>query len=110
MDLSIKDAERKKHSALLIGGTKNAYPSSTDTIPPARKFSSFLQIKKKKKKKKKKKDYKHSYQTNSKILWRSTRKRSSAPLKFKMFLLFSNFNQTDFFCHQGEADMRRLIG
>ena len=54
MDLSIKDAERKKHSALLIGGTKNAYPSSTDTIPPARKFSSFLQNKKKKKKKKKK--------------------------------------------------------
>ena len=53
MDLSIKDAERKKHSALLIGGTKNAYPSSTDTIPPARKFSSFLQIQKKKKKKKK---------------------------------------------------------
>ena len=104
MDLSIKDAERKKHSALLIGGTKNAYPSSTDTIPPARKFS-FLPIQKKKKK-----DYKHSYQTNSKILWRSTRKRSSAPLKFKMFLLFSNFNQTDFFCHQGEADMRRLIG
>ena len=105
MDLSIKDAERKKHSALLIGGTKNAYPSSPDTIPPARKFSSFLPIQKKKKK-----DYKHSYQTNSKILWRSTRKRSSAPLKFKMFLLFSNFNQTDFFCHQGEADMRRLIG
>ena len=55
MDLSIKDAERKKHSALLIGGTKNAYPSSTDTIPPARKFSSFFPIKKKKKKKKKKK-------------------------------------------------------
>ena len=55
MDLSIKDAERKKHSALLIGGTKNAYPSSTDTIPPARKFSSFLPIQKKKKKKKKKK-------------------------------------------------------
>ena len=54
MDLSIKDAERKKHSALLIGGTKNAYPSSTDTIPPARKFSSFLPIQKKKKKKKKK--------------------------------------------------------
>ena len=54
MDLSIKDAERKKHSALLIGGTKNAYPSSTDTIPPARKFSIFLPIKKKKKKKKKK--------------------------------------------------------
>ena len=53
MDLSIKDAERKKHSALLIGGTKNAYPSSTDTIPPARKFSSFLPIQKKKKKKKK---------------------------------------------------------
>ena len=105
MDLSIKDAERKKHSALLIGGTKNAYPSSTDTIPPARKFSSFLPIQKKKKK-----EYKHSYHTNSKILWRSTRKRSSAPLKFKMFLLFSNFNQTDFFCHQGEADMRRLIG
>ena len=105
MDLSIKDAERRKHSALLIGGTKNAYPSSTDTIPPARKFSSFLPIQKKKKK-----HYKHSYQTNSKILWRSTRKRSSAPLKFKMFLLFSNFNQTDFFCHQGEADMRRLIG
>lgn len=105
MDLSIKDAERKKHSALLIGGTKNAYPSSPDTIPPARKFSSFLPIQKKKKK-----DYKHSYQTNSKILWRSTRKRSSAPLKFKMFLLFSNFNQTDFFCHQGEADTRRLIG
>ena len=52
MDLSIKDAERKKHSALLIGGTKNAYPSSTDTIPPARKFSSFLPIQKKKKKKK----------------------------------------------------------
>ena len=52
MDLSIKDAERKKHSALLIGGTKNAYPSSTDTIPPARKFSSFWQIQKKKKKKK----------------------------------------------------------
>ena len=104
MDLSIKDAERKKHSALLIGGTKNAYPSSPDTIPPARKFSSFLPIQKKKK------DYKHSYQTNSKILWRSTRKRSSAPLKFKMFLLFSNFNQTDFFCHQGEADTRRLIG
>ena len=51
MDLSIKDAERKKHSALLIGGTKNAYPSSTDTIPPARKFSSFLPIQKKKKKK-----------------------------------------------------------
>lgn len=50
MDLSIKDAERKKHSALLIGGTKNAYPSSTDTIPPARKFSSFLPIQKKKKK------------------------------------------------------------
>ena len=54
MDLSIKDAERKKHSALLIGGTKNAYPSSTDTIPPARKLSSFLPIQKKKKKKKKK--------------------------------------------------------
>ena len=53
MDLSIKDAERKKHSALLIGGTKNAYPSSTDTIPPASKFL-FLPIKKKKKKKKKK--------------------------------------------------------
>ena len=106
MDLSIKDAERKKHSALLIGGTKNAYPSSTDTIPPARKFSSFLPIQKKKKKK----DYKNTNQTNSKILWRSTRKRSSAPLKFKMFLLFSNFNQTDFFCHQGEADTRRLIG
>ena len=53
MDLSIKDAERKKHSALLIGGTKNAYPSSPDTIPPARKFSSFLPIQKKKKKKKK---------------------------------------------------------
>ena len=52
MDLSIKDAERKKHSALLIGGTKNAYPSSPDTIPPARKFSSFLPIQKKKKKKK----------------------------------------------------------
>ena len=49
MDLSIKDAERRKHSALLIGGTKNAYPSSTDTIPPARKFSSFLPIQKKKK-------------------------------------------------------------
>ena len=53
MDLSIKDAERKKHSALLIGGTKNAYPSSPDTIPPARTFSIFFPIKKKKKKKKK---------------------------------------------------------
>ena len=42
MDLSIKDAEHKKHSALFIGGTKNAYPSSTDTMPPARKFSSFF--------------------------------------------------------------------
>ena len=61
-------------------------------------------------KKKKKKDYKHSYQTNSKILWTSTRKRSSAPFKFKMFLLFFNFNQTNFFCHEGEADTHRLIG
>ena len=51
MDLSIKDAEHKKHSALFIGGTKNAYPSSTDTMPPSRKLSSFLPIKKKKKKK-----------------------------------------------------------
>ena len=52
MDLSIKDAEHKKHSALFIGGTKNAYPSSTDTMPLARTFSSFFANSKKKKKKK----------------------------------------------------------
>ena len=42
MHLFIKDAEYKKRSALFIGGAKNAYPSSTDTIPPARKFSRFF--------------------------------------------------------------------
>ena len=42
MDLSIKDAEHKKRSALFIGGSKNVFSSSIDTIPLARKFSSFF--------------------------------------------------------------------
>ena len=42
LQLSIKDAEHKKRSAFSISGAKNAYPSSTDTIPPASKFSSFF--------------------------------------------------------------------
>lgn len=42
MDLSIKDAEHKKSSALFIGGSKNIFSSSIDTILLARKFSSFF--------------------------------------------------------------------
>ena len=52
--LSIKDAEHKKRSALFISGTKNVYPSSTDTIPSVRKFSRLLAIQKTKL------DYKYS--------------------------------------------------
>ena len=42
MHLSIIDTEHKKRGAIFTGGAKNAYPSSTDTIPPPRKFSSFF--------------------------------------------------------------------
>ena len=42
MGLSIKDAKQKKRSALFISGAKNVYPYSIDTIPQARKFSSFF--------------------------------------------------------------------
>ena len=42
MDLSIKDAEHKKRSALFSGGSKNVFSSSIYTVPLARKFSSFF--------------------------------------------------------------------
>lgn len=42
MHLSFKDTEHKKRVAFFIGGAKNVYPSSIETIPPARKFSSFF--------------------------------------------------------------------
>ena len=42
MDLCIENAELKRRIALFIGGAKNVYPCSTDTIPPVRKFSSFF--------------------------------------------------------------------
>ena len=42
MDLCTENAELKRRIALFIGGAKNVYSSSTDTIPPVRKFSSFF--------------------------------------------------------------------
>ena len=38
----LEKTSTKEGSALFIGGTKNFYPSWTDTIPPARKFSNFF--------------------------------------------------------------------
>ena len=38
----VEKTSTKENSALFIGGTNNFYPSSTDTIPPARKFSNFF--------------------------------------------------------------------
>ena len=43
MDLSIKGAEHKRRiSFFFIGEANNVYPLTTDTIPPARKFSSYF--------------------------------------------------------------------
>ena len=42
IDMSIKDAEHKKRSALLIGGAKNVFPSANENIPSANKFDSFF--------------------------------------------------------------------
>ena len=96
MDLSIKDAEHKKRSALFIGGSKNVFSSSIDTIPLARKFSSFFANSENK-------ITLHEFLL--KILPRSTRKIST--LKKNVFPVFRFQQKTDtFFCHQEGTDTR----
>lgn len=100
IEMSIKDAEHKKRSRLFIGGAKNIYPATDETVPPAKQFNGFFVNPENKTR------LQAFLLEEFKVLAEKNIKKVYYTYKEKCFVCFPFSAKQSYFCHQEEVDTR----